>query len=393
MADESGERKGFWGSTLSKLKTALSKTKTQITGAVEEETAADLPPSQTSTEPPVYQSNTSQDPAKVEADDSGYPARMQSAENESESGVGNPGSVHTTAVTSVQEAPPVVPRSESPSGSSATIAIDEEYLEDLEEKLIKADIGLTNVQEMITHLRKESRGKAWNRKDVVQFLKSEFQNILKAAPSAELKNTPGTVNIYLIVGVNGVGKTTSIGKVAWRFKQEGKKVLLAAGDTFRAAAESQLEIWSERSGVDIVRLGDNADPGAVVFTAIDKAKKENYDCLLIDTAGRLHNKSNLMAELSKIRGVVEKHGKDLPLECLLVLDASTGQNGLQQAKLFTEVCKLTGVILTKLDGTAKGGVVFSIAKDLKIPVKLIGLGEKIDELRDFEPNLFVEALF
>ena len=392
MVDESGERKGFWGSTLSKLKTALSKTKTQITGSVEDETAADLPPSQTSTEPPVYQSHTAQDPTQVEADDSGYPARAQAGEGEAASGGVNPGSVHGSAATSVQEAPPLVTKSE-PGSSGATIAIDEEYLEDLEEKLIKADIGLTNVQEMIAHLRKESRGKSWSRKDVVHFLKSEFQSILKAAPSAELKNTPGTVNIYLIVGVNGVGKTTSIGKVAWRFKQEGKKVLLAAGDTFRAAAESQLEIWSERSGVDIVRLGDNADPGAVVFTAIDKAKKENYDCLLIDTAGRLHNKSNLMAELSKIRGVVEKHGKDLPLECLLVLDASTGQNGLQQAKLFTEVCRLTGVILTKLDGTAKGGVVFSIAKDLKIPVKLIGLGEKIDELRDFEPDLFVEALF
>ena len=392
MVDESGERKGFWGSTLSKLKTALSKTKTQITGSVEDETAVELPPSQTSTEPPVYQSHTAQDPTQVEADDSGYPARSQAGEGEAASGGVNPGSVHGSAATSVQEAPPLVPKSESGS-SGATIAIDEEYLEDLEEKLIKADIGLTNVQEMIAHLRKEARGKSWSRKDVVHFLKSEFQSILKAAPSAELKNTPGTVNIYLIVGVNGVGKTTSIGKVAWRFKQEGKKVLLAAGDTFRAAAESQLEIWSERSGVDIVRLGDNADPGAVVFTAIDKAKKENYDCLLIDTAGRLHNKSNLMAELSKIRGVVEKHGKDLPLECLLVLDASTGQNGLQQAKLFTEVCRLTGVILTKLDGTAKGGVVFSIAKDLKIPVKLIGLGEKIDELRDFEPELFVEALF
>ncbi len=392
MVDESGERKGFWGSTLSKLKTALSKTKTQITGSVDDEIAADLPPSQTSTEPPVYQSHTAQDPTQVEADDSGYPTRTQAGEDEAGNGGVNPGSVHGGAATSVQEAPPLVPKSEAGS-SGATIAIDEDYLEDLEEKLIKADIGLTNVQEMIAHLRKEARGKSWSRKDVVQFLKSEFQSILKAAPSAELKNTPGTVNIYLIVGVNGVGKTTSIGKVAWRFKQEGKKVLLAAGDTFRAAAESQLEIWSERSGVDIVRLGDNADPGAVVFTAIDKAKKENYDCLLIDTAGRLHNKSNLMAELSKIRGVVEKHGKDLPLECLLVLDASTGQNGLQQAKLFTEVCRLTGVILTKLDGTAKGGVVFSIAKDLKIPVKLIGLGEKIDELRDFEPDLFVEALF
>ena len=176
-------------------------------------------------------------------------------------------------------------------------------------------------------------------------------------------------------------------------KESGKKVLLAAGDTFRAAAESQLEIWSKRAGVDIVRLPDGSDPGAVVFQAVKKAREENYDVLLIDTAGRLHNKVNLMDELKKIRSVIEKHAGDLPLESLLVLDASTGQNGLQQAKVFLDIAGLTGVVLTKLDGTAKGGVVFAIARELKIPVKLIGIGEKLEDLRDFEPSLFVEALF
>jgi fused signal recognition particle receptor len=195
------------------------------------------------------------------------------------------------------------------------------------------------------------------------------------------------------VGVNGVGKTTSIGKLAWRFKSEGKKVLMAAGDTFRAAAESQLEIWAQRAGVDIVRLADGADPGAVVFQALAKAREEKYDVVIIDTAGRLHNKTNLMAELKKIRNVVDKQKGEAAVESLLVLDASTGQNGLQQAKVFSETCGLTGVILTKLDGTAKGGVVFAIARELKIPVKLIGIGEKIEDLRDFDPNMFVEALF
>jgi fused signal recognition particle receptor len=199
--------------------------------------------------------------------------------------------------------------------------------------------------------------------------------------------------VVLVVGVNGTGKTTSIGKLCWRLKQEGKKVLIAAGDTFRAAAETQLEIWAERAGVDIVRLPDGSDPGAVVFQAVQKARDEKYDVLIIDTAGRLHNKANLMAELKKIRSVIDKHAADLNVESLLVVDSSIGQNGLQQAKVFMEFCPLTGVILTKLDGSAKGGIVFSIARDLRLPVKLIGLGEKIDDLRDFEPELFVEALF
>ncbi|MBK9143779.1 MAG: signal recognition particle-docking protein FtsY [Candidatus Melainabacteria bacterium] len=273
------------------------------------------------------------------------------------------------------------------------IAIDEDYLENLEEKLIKADIGLENAETVVNHLKARVKGENWSPQQVMDFLKSEFAGILKSAPSSKVEYKPGSVNIYLIVGVNGTGKTTSIGKLCWRFKKEGKRVLMAAGDTFRAAAESQLEIWSQRAGVDIVRLEDGSDPGAVVFKAIARAREENYDCLVIDTAGRLHNKTDLMNELRKIRSVIDKHGAGLPLESLLVLDASTGQNGLQQARVFTEVCSLTGVVLTKLDGTAKGGIVFSIARDLKIPVKLIGLGEQIDDLRDFEPELFVEALF
>lgn len=271
--------------------------------------------------------------------------------------------------------------------------IDDEYLENLEEKLIKADLGLKTAETMVSHLRKEARSKNWNSHDVEGFLRKEFSAILKSSRDHSLKYQSEKLNLYLIVGVNGTGKTTSIGKLCWRFKSEGKKVLVAAADTFRAAAESQLEIWAKRAGVDIVRLPDGSDPGAVVFQALNKARDEKYDVVIIDTAGRLHNKADLMAELKKIRGVIEKHGAGLPLESLLVLDASTGQNGLQQAKVFTEVCPLTGVILTKLDGTAKGGVVFAIASELKIPVKLIGLGEQMDDLRDFEPELFVQALF
>ena len=272
------------------------------------------------------------------------------------------------------------------------ITVDDEYLEDLEEKLIKADIGVANVEDLVTSLRTSSRGQTLTPEQIVEFLRKEFLRILQAAPNANLSYQPGKVNIYLVVGVNGTGKTTSIGKMCWRFKQEGKRVLMAAGDTFRAAAESQLEIWSRRADVDIVRLPDGSDPGAVVFKAVDKARAEHYDCLVIDTAGRLHNKSNLMAELKKIRGVIDKHAPECPLECLLVLDASTGQNGIQQAKVFTEACSLTGVVLTKLDGSAKGGVIFSIARDLEIPVKLIGLGEQMDDLKDFDAEQFVSAL-
>jgi len=282
----------------------------------------------------------------------------------------------------------------SSSGNRAPArAVDEDYLSEIEEKLIRADVGIATAESLVEHMRKEALAKMWNSHDVEAFLKREFTSMLASAPSSQLKIADEGLSIILVVGVNGTGKTTSIGKLCYRMRQQGKKVLLAAGDTFRAAAETQLEIWAERAGVDIVRLPDGSDPGAVVYKAIERARAESYDLLIIDTAGRLHNKANLMAELKKIRGVLDKNAQGCSVESLLVVDASVGQNGLQQAKLFAESCPLTGVILSKLDGSAKGGIVFSIAKDLNLPVKLVGLGEKIDDLRDFEPPVFVEALF
>lgn len=397
------EKKGWFGSTFNKLKSALSKTKGAITGDPESELATQsqstsapetltrLDSEPTSGEPAVQEpgpsfveEKTIQAPPEAfveSAVESAAPLLEEKEEVEVEKSRFEP--ISGTLKSSVFSPQQI---------EVEALVVDEDYLETLEERLIKADIGLANAEGVIEHLRKSATSEKWNQKRVVEFLKEEFLNILKAAPSSTLSYDPGKLNIYLVVGVNGTGKTTSIGKLCWRLKQEGKRVLMAAGDTFRAAAESQLEIWSKRAGVDIVRLDDGADPGAVVYKALERAKAENYNCLVIDTAGRLHNKSNLMAELKKVRGVVDKHGADCNLESLLVIDASTGQNGLQQAKVFTEVCSLSGVVLTKLDGTAKGGIVFSIAKDLDIPVKLIGLGEQIDDLKDFEPEMFVEAL-
>jgi len=348
---QDNQGKSWWGSTLSKLKGALSRTKSAVVDSVLD---TEVEETRTPTQSPSTQ------PAAVVAQPPAQPM--------------------ATLAPSATPAAPARP-------------IDEAYLESLEEKLIRADLGLTTAETMVEDLRQQAKSKGWNTHDVEAFLKREFASMLASTADSRLKYSENKLNIYLVVGVNGTGKTTSIGKLSWRFKQEGRKVLMAAGDTFRAAAESQLEIWAQRAGVDIVRLADGADPGAVVFQAVQRARDENYEVLVIDTAGRLHNKVNLMAELRKVRQVIEKNASDANLEALLVLDASTGQNGLQQAKVFTEVCPLTGVVLTKLDGSAKGGVVFSIARELKIPVKLIGLGEQIDDLRDFEPELFVEALF
>lgn len=357
MADDQGSQRGFWGTTFGKLKEKLSRTKGAIVDPIVDQKPTDM----------------QQEPTVVE----------QLQEQKVAAPVSAP---QSSSLPPATLAPP--PKPQAPPRE-----IDEDYLEDMEDKLIKADLGLANAQAIVQDLKKEAKSKGWNSRDVEAFLKKEFTKMLQEAPASALKYESGKLNIYVVVGVNGTGKTTSIGKLCWRFKQQGRKVLMAAADTFRAAAETQLEIWAERAGVDIVRLADGSDPGAVVYQAIQKAKAEGYDCLVIDTAGRLQNKVNLMAELKKIRTVIEKNSAGVPLDSLLVLDASTGQNGLQQAKVFTEVCPLSGVILTKLDGTAKGGVVFSIARDLKIPVKLIGLGEKIDDLRDFEPDMFVEALF
>lgn len=271
------------------------------------------------------------------------------------------------------------------------VVIDKDYLEELEDRLIRADISLDIINQVITDLNKlKETSKTVN---VQNYLQTKFLQVLDAAPSNKLTLVESKLNIILVVGVNGTGKTTSIGKLAHKFKAASNKVLIAAGDTFRAAAESQLEIWANRAGVDLIRLDAGANSGAVVFQALERGRKENYDVIIIDTAGRLHNKANLMLELQKIKSIIDKHGKDLPLEILLTLDASCGQNGLQQAKIFTDVCPLTGVILTKLDGTAKGGVVLNIASKLHIPVVLVGLGEAMEDLRDFDRKEFVEALF
>lgn len=262
-------------------------------------------------------------------------------------------------------------------------------LDDMEDLLIRADLGVNYASELVDKLRNQDKIKP---SEVRNYLKTEFLHMLFSAGDTNLNYLDNSLNIYFICGVNGVGKTTLIGKLAYRFKQEGKKVLIAAGDTFRAAAEEQLDIWSKRAGADIVRR-DKADPASVVFEAIQKARNENYDVILVDTAGRLQNKFNLMEELSKIKIVIDKNASDSLRECMLVLDANTGQNGLQQAKVFQESVNLTSVALTKLDGSAKGAIVLAIAKELKLPVKLIGVGEKMDDLKDFNSADFINALF
>ena len=266
---------------------------------------------------------------------------------------------------------------------------DEFILDDMEELLIKADLGVTTSSAIVDKLRKQNILKP---SQVKEYLQNEFSNILSSTGSKKLSFKEDDLNLYFVVGVNGAGKTTLIGKLANRFKVQGKKVLVAAGDTFRAAAEEQLDIWSKRAGADIVR-NDGADPASVVFDAIKKAKNEKYDVILIDTAGRLQNKFNLMQELTKIKSVIDKNAPESLRESILVLDANTGQNGLSQAKVFTECVNLTCVALTKLDGSAKGGIIIAISKEMNLPVKLIGIGEKIEDLKDFNSDDFVRALF
>ena len=259
----------------------------------------------------------------------------------------------------------------------------------MEELLIKADLGVNTASAIVDKLRS---GQKLKPSQVKEYLKSEFSTILQNAGSNALSYKDGELNIYFIVGVNGAGKTTLIGKLAHRFKLQGKKVLVAAGDTFRAAAEEQLNIWSERAGAQIVR-NDGADPASVVFDAIKKAKSENFDVVLVDTAGRLQNKFNLMQELQKVKSVIDKQAPEALRETILVLDANTGQNGLSQAKVFTECVNLTSVALTKLDGSAKGGIIIAIAREMNLPVKLIGVGEKMEDLKDFDAADYIEALF
>ena len=262
-------------------------------------------------------------------------------------------------------------------------------LDDIEDTLISADLGVSYAAELVDKLRSQKNAKP---SELKQFLKNEFKSVLNSAGSNKLEYKDGELNIYFITGVNGAGKTTLIAKLAYKFKQEGKKVLVAAGDTFRAAAEEQLNIWSERAGADIVRR-DKADPASVVYEAIQKAKNERYNVILVDTAGRLQNKFNLMEELKKIKTVIDKQAPESLRESILVLDANTGQNGLQQAKVFGECVNLTCAALTKLDGSAKGAVILAIAKEMKLPVKLIGVGEKMTDLKPFDTNDFINALF
>lgn len=266
--------------------------------------------------------------------------------------------------------------------------IDEYELDDIEAVLIKADLGVELSVEIIEKIKKE-KIKASNLKD---FLREEFTKILSKTPSNELLYEKNKLNIYLVAGINGAGKTTLIGRLAHKFKNEGKKVLLAAGDTFRAAAEEQLDIWAKRANVDIVRK-DGADSASVVFDSIKKAQNEGYDALIIDTAGRLQNKFNLIEELKKIKNVILKNASDANYEGILVLDANLGQNGLSQAKVFNEAIDITSVALTKLDGSAKGGIILAVAKQYNLPAKLIGIGEKIDDLKEFNPKEFIEAIF
>ena len=274
-----------------------------------------------------------------------------------------------------------------------TVAEEEEFseflLDDMEDILISADLGVDYAAELVDKLRKQDRIKP---SQVKEFLRNEFIKTLETTGSSELSYKENELNIYFITGVNGAGKTTLIGKLAYKFKQEGKKVLIAAGDTFRAAAEEQVDIWSKRSGADIVRR-DKADPASVVYEAIQKGINEHYDVILVDTAGRLQNKFNLMEELSKIKTVIDKNASDSLRESILVIDANTGQNGLQQAKVFKECVNLTSVALTKLDGSAKGAIVLAIAKELGLPVKLVGVGEKMEDLKNFDAKEFIQAIF
>lgn len=272
------------------------------------------------------------------------------------------------------------------------VKVDEEFFEELEDALILSDLGVETTDYIIGSLRDRVKTKhLTDADDVKEELKDIIAEILvENDTDMHIENSP---SVILVIGVNGVGKTTSIGKLAAHYKGMGKKVLLAAADTFRAAAIDQLDVWSKRSGCEIIKHQENSDPAAVIFDACSAAKARGADILICDTAGRLHNKKNLMAELNKIARVIEREIPNASKEVLLVLDATTGQNALSQAKLFSETADITGIILTKLDGTAKGGVVVAISKEQQIPVKFIGVGEGIDDLQEFNPQDFAKALF
>lgn len=268
--------------------------------------------------------------------------------------------------------------------------VDESLLEELEEIMICADMGTNTTEKVIEELR--DRIKTENIKNADDVKTALCDILVKQIGEGEELNLSTTPSVILVIGVNGVGKTTSIGKIANNLRKEGKKVIVAAADTFRAAAIDQLEVWCDRAGVELIRQNEGADPASVVYDAIAAANKQRADVLIIDTAGRLHNKSNLMNELAKINRIITRELPDAARETLLVLDSTTGQNAVIQAKKFKETADITGLILTKLDGTAKGGAVFSIKDEIDIPVKFIGVGEKIDDMQPFDAKMFVDAL-
>ena len=271
------------------------------------------------------------------------------------------------------------------------VRIDEDFFDELEEILITADIGVGTAEYILDELRERVRdSRNTDAENVKKLLMDILLETVGEAEGLKLSTKP---SVIVVIGVNGVGKTTSIGKISAELKRQGKKVIVAAADTFRAAAADQLAVWCDRAGVDLVRQGQGADPAAVVFDAIAAAKARGSDVLIVDTAGRLHNKKNLMDELAKMNRVIGRELPDADVETLLVLDAATGQNGISQAKEFKNAADITGMILTKLDGTAKGGIVLSIKRELGFPVKFIGVGEQLDDMKPFDPEEYVKALF
>ena len=271
--------------------------------------------------------------------------------------------------------------------------IDEALLEKLEEVLIAGDVGLATTQEVLEAVRQQvRRGQLQDAAELKSAVKAQLLNILRQTSDGRPHSVDPPV-VILVVGVNGTGKTTTIGKLAYQLGSEGKKVLLCAGDTFRAAAVEQLEIWGQRTGCEVIKQRPGADPSAVLFDALTSAKARHFDCVIADTAGRLHTKVNLMAEMEKMRRTSQRVIPGSPHEVLLILDGTTGQNGLQQARQFTEHAGVTGIVLTKLDGTAKGGVVLAIARELKLPIRYVGVGEQKEDLLPFDPEQFIESLF
>jgi len=271
--------------------------------------------------------------------------------------------------------------------------LDEELLEELEEALVQSDVSFRTATKIVERLREEARDRRVSDSEGARILLKEIISGILSEENTPLRLSSETPSVYLIVGVNGTGKTTTIAKIAHRFRKEGQKVLIAAADTFRAAAIDQLELWGQRAGVEVIKHREGADPAAVVYDSLQAARARKVDLVIVDTAGRLHTKTNLMEELKKIGRVVERELSRPPDETLLVLDATTGQNAVSQTEQFGKAMPLTGIVLTKMDGTARGGIILTIKDEMKIPIKLVGVGEKMDDLEDFDPQAFAEGLF